>query len=142
MSIVNGCGRGDPNLTYVSGVVTLDGQPLVAATVTYTPTERDTGSFAFGVTDQNGKYQLLTGSKKGAWRTAYKVSISKTKGGNADEPEDENGEEPEDEPDPDDSPEVSPEDEETLPSRYNVETELTAEVTDSVKTFDFGLTSG
>ena len=123
----------------------MDGEPLVGATVIFTPTEEDTGSFAFGVTNQNGKYQLMTASKKGAWRTAYKVAISKTKGGNAtsDEPQDENGEgaDSEDEADPETSPEVSPEDEETIPARYNVETELTADVTDSDKTFDFPLRS-
>jgi hypothetical protein len=46
----------------VSGKVTLGGQPLPNASVTFTPTE---GSPSFGLTDAEGKYNLVWGQQRG-----------------------------------------------------------------------------
>jgi hypothetical protein len=53
-----GCGGGPrPQLGTVEGVVTLDGVPLAAATVRFTP--HGPGRTAQGVTDASGRYRLL-----------------------------------------------------------------------------------
>jgi len=46
----------DTNL--VEGVVTLDGQPVAAATVTFQPVTEGQGVSATGITDENGVYKL------------------------------------------------------------------------------------
>jgi hypothetical protein len=48
-------GCGDAKLGRVSGVVTLDGQPLPRATVEFQPKD---GSPSYGITDEQGRYQL------------------------------------------------------------------------------------
>ncbi len=51
-----GCGGGDgPELGYVSGKVTLDGQPLAGATVTIQP---DKGAPAIGHVGKDGSYEM------------------------------------------------------------------------------------
>lgn len=50
-----GCGEKGPELNPVTGVVTLDGQPLPKALVTFTPTK---GPNAAALTDASGKYEL------------------------------------------------------------------------------------
>lgn len=53
-----GCGRGPrPQLGTVEGVVTLDGRPLAAATVRFTPL--GPGRTAQGSTDAGGRYRLI-----------------------------------------------------------------------------------
>jgi hypothetical protein len=53
-----GCGRSDlPDLGTVSGVVTLDGQPLPNAVVNFTPTGEGRPSTA--ETDEEGRYSLI-----------------------------------------------------------------------------------
>lgn len=55
---VAGCGRGPrPPLGIVEGVVTLDGRPLAAASVRFTP--HGPGRTAQGITDSDGRYKLL-----------------------------------------------------------------------------------
>ena len=57
-SCLAGCGRGPrPDLGTVEGIVTLDGMPLAAATVRFTP--HGPGRTAQGVTDASGRYRLL-----------------------------------------------------------------------------------
>lgn len=51
-----GCSQGDrPPLGYVSGTVTIDGEPLRGVIVAYLP---DQGRTAVGTTDENGKYEI------------------------------------------------------------------------------------
>jgi hypothetical protein len=53
---IAGCGGGDgPQLGYVTGKVTLNGQPLKGATVTISPA---TGSPSTGIVDQEGNYEM------------------------------------------------------------------------------------
>jgi len=110
--VCTGCGGGNPNLSRVTGTVTLDGQPLAEAEVTFTPTGAEGGS-ATGVTDANGKYELAySADSRGAWIGTCEVSISKI---------------------------VGALDKESLPAKYNSESELTAEVGEEGNTFDFAL---
>jgi hypothetical protein len=74
-----GCGgdRG-PVLYPVSGVVTVDGQPLDKAGVAFQPDEskgNKLGLFPAGTTDATGKYELMTASKNGAPAGHYKVVV-------------------------------------------------------------------
>lgn len=73
-----GCGKG-LQVTAVTGKVTLNGEPLSAATVSFTPVTEGQGSNAVGSTDSAGQYKLTdlrsetTGS--GAEPGMYNVSI-------------------------------------------------------------------
>lgn len=76
---VSGCGSG---LARVSGVVTLDGQPLrggngVRATVYFQPAS-GTGAAAAGILDENGKYSLSSGSQRGVAPGEYLVTCMAT----------------------------------------------------------------
>jgi hypothetical protein len=77
MAAVWGCSRG-PAVQYVEGVVTLDGNPVEGAIVTFTPSGPGLG--AAGTTDASGIYRLnaLTG-RAGAGTLAgdYLVAVRK-----------------------------------------------------------------
>lgn len=76
-----GCGSGvsdTPLMGEVTGVVTFDGNPVVGATVEFTPDNtRDTkGPKSSGVTNAEGKYSLVgPGGTKGAVVGVHKVTI-------------------------------------------------------------------
>lgn len=56
-----GCGPGGAaavKTELVEGVVTLDGQAIEGATVTFVPVQEGTGAAATGLTDAEGKYRL------------------------------------------------------------------------------------
>ena len=79
-----GCSKGKEiptDLVPVTGTVTLDGEPVAGALVTYIPTGTKTeGVFdAAGETDEQGKYKLMTseGQAEGATPGEYRVVISK-----------------------------------------------------------------
>lgn len=75
-----GCGPSADRLYPVAGEVTLDGRPLEAGSVTFTPDASKGNSgqeIAVGVID-NGKYELTTGRRRGAPPGAYKVSVVST----------------------------------------------------------------
>jgi hypothetical protein len=79
--VVSGCNSG-LRTEYVEGVVTLDGEPIEGALVTFHPSGEET-LIAAGDTDANGKYVLTApeGGKPGRGTTLgdYKVTISKRK---------------------------------------------------------------
>ncbi len=81
-TILCGCSNSsapDYELAEVTGVVTLDGQPLEGAEVSYTPT--GTGGMSLGTTDKSGKYELLLSpGVKGAAIGEHVVSIRKIGG--------------------------------------------------------------
>ncbi|MGY8770819.1 MAG: carboxypeptidase regulatory-like domain-containing protein [Pirellulales bacterium] len=117
---VAGCG-GAP--TYdtglVTGTVTLDGSPLPSARIQFQP---DGGSPSSGLTDSSGKYKLkYTRSTMGAEPGNHSVSISTFNEGDSDA-----------EPPVASSPE-------TVPTKYNSDTELTAEVVKGPNTHNFDL---
>ena len=108
---VAGCGKSDmPALGQVSGTVTLDSQPLAAATVYFQP---EVGKQSQGRTDAEGRYELnYLRETMGAVVGPHTVSILTAS-------------------------ELAPE--ERLPPRYNFQTTLTAEVTPGANTIDFPL---
>lgn len=74
--LLAGCGSGGPELTPVSGTVTLDGKPLAEAGVLFTPQEG--GRPASGSTDAEGRFTLTTKtSGDGAMLGMNQVAVSK-----------------------------------------------------------------
>jgi hypothetical protein len=74
--IASGCSKG--NLVSVQGIVTLEGQPVQGASVTFVP-EENGGYSAGGWTDKNGVFNLTTYSEgDGALPGNYRVIITKT----------------------------------------------------------------
>jgi len=73
--VAAGCNRSGLNLAYVEGVVTYNGQPVEHAGVLFKP---ETGPFAMGTTDADGKFTLITANHPGALIGEHRVSISKT----------------------------------------------------------------
>jgi hypothetical protein len=72
-----GCGS-NTGTVKVQGTVTLDGEPLEGASVTFQPDGKE-GRPASGVTDKNGTFQLGTFSTNdGALPGGYKVIITKS----------------------------------------------------------------
>ena len=64
-----------PEVADVVGLVTLDGKPLEAATITFVP---EAGRSSSGVTDSSGKYSLhYTGTLRGAMLGTHRVMIKK-----------------------------------------------------------------
>lgn len=116
--LIAGCG-GPTNVGVVTGVVTLDGQPLEEARVTFQPRE---GSPSAGTTDASGRYELrYTRSVKGAAVGEHEVSISTFRAGN-----------PSAEPPVERQPE-------RVAARYNRRTELKAVVRPGRNQVDFAL---
>ncbi|MFO7906637.1 MAG: carboxypeptidase-like regulatory domain-containing protein [Planctomycetota bacterium] len=136
-----GCGPGGPELGKVSGKVTMDGEPLDNALVTFSPVEG--GRSSSGKTDENGNYTLSFADRTGAVVGTHKVSVTtltevegedmsevgsdsdaymeQAMGGASDY----------------DNATVT----EQIPAKYNTETELTFEVESGKNTHDIELSS-
>lgn len=136
MPSFSGCGRpaGYPETVPVGGRVTLDGEPLDGAVVSFIPVTG--GRSSAGITDSSGRYELFyTWKYKGAVVGPQRVTISKQV--------------------PDEQHLLTADERasqkdghytrpfiETLPERYSgAKSELTAEVKDADNTFNFELTS-
>ncbi len=118
-----GCSNSRSDLARVSGVVTLDGQPLPSATLVFQPEAN--GPASFGITDETGRYTMLyKPGVFGAVAGRHKVKITTFQEGDRDA----------------DPPiKKSPE---RLPDRYHGASELTAEVVASKDNqIDFSLTA-
>lgn len=76
---LTGCGEAtNPNLVPVVGTITLDGQPLVGASVTLVGAGTNTSEGGTGITDAAGKYEISHfRAGKGAMPGDYKVVINK-----------------------------------------------------------------
>ena len=117
--LLAGCGGPEhPAVGRVSGVVTLDGQPLPEATVMFQPAN---GRGSVATTDSAGKYSLIyldgvPGAVLGAHTVIIRTEI----------------------PGEDGQPPIA---KEKLPKRYHDQTELTAEVKPGSNTFNFDLRS-
>ncbi len=77
-----GCSGGstapDVTLVPVTGTVTLDGAPLVNASVLFSPWGDLPGQPAYGITDNSGKYELkYINEKTGCPAGQFRVTISK-----------------------------------------------------------------
>ena len=82
---LTGCGGGDnpdrPALYPVKGKVTLNGEILAGASVTFYP---KSGPTARGVTDDKGEYTLTTyEAGDGAVEGSHQITVHKTEGGEA-----------------------------------------------------------
>lgn len=112
-----GCDDGPP-LGEVSGVITIDGEPMEDVTITFTPAD---GRTAFARTDAAGNYELrYSGGKAGAELGENIVSVETGHVGY-----DEN--------------EELVEYPELLPPKFNYESELTRVVEPGEQQFDFAL---
>lgn len=131
-----------PDTTGVTGTVTLDGEPVEGAVVTFVPT--GDGQSAVGKTDGSGQYRLTTfGGGDGAITGEYQVKIAKYAAPEAVEASgtaEGEGAGVEYEEDPNDTGEQ----ESLLPEKYASESTsgLTATVSENATTFDFQLESG
>ncbi len=116
-----GCGKSD--ISSVEGTITMDGEPLVGASVTFFPPG---GRPSGARTDEDGKYVLnYSGGRKGALPGKNRIKISTQ----ADPYEDEAG----------NPVAATPE---TIPMMYNTRTTLEFEVIDGEKNVaDFDLKS-
>lgn len=125
IALVAGCGGGDlPELGRVTGRVTLDGTPLEAATIRFTP---EKGRTSTGITDAEGHYELYyIHSERGALIGRHAVAISTYQPGEADF---------------DGTGEPFREAPERIPAKYNESTILNADVKPEANTFDFDLSS-
>jgi hypothetical protein len=118
--VLSGCG---PEYATVTGRVTLDGEPLPNATVSFMP-EDEGGHPSFGRTEADGSYSLQeTHRLDGALPGKYTVRITTYVEGN-----------------PDVAPPI-PTVPERVPAKYNIETVLTEEVKPGENVLDFPLDS-
>jgi hypothetical protein len=116
--VLQGCGGSGAGAS-VSGVVTLDGQPLSNVVVTF---HSEGGGVASGVTNEQGAYQLRSSvQESGTVPGNYRVSVDPLPPG--------------DDVDPKEYVEVK------IPARYNQESELSAEVKPGSNIFNFDLDS-
>ena len=130
----SGCGgpSDQPDLGQVTGIVTLDGKPLSGIAVVFQP---DNGRPARGMTDTEGKYELTyIRTTKGAKVGPNRVEIAPSEDGEAEESEASDEESKS-------SPKQSASGKPKIPARYNVKSELKADVKLGNNTFDFKLES-
>jgi len=122
LPLAAGCGGGGPSLSSVEGTVTLDGQPLANAVISFEPADAAGERSSYeGQTDATGHYVLhATASEKGAQPGDYTVHITLPELA-ADDP----------------TAKTAPK----LPAKYNTQSELKATVKDGKNTFDWPLTS-
>lgn len=131
--LLPGCGSSDqPELGEVTGTITFNKQPLVGVAVVFQP---ENGRPARGMTNAEGKYELTyirqtKGSKVGPNR----VEIAPSEEGEEEEAA-VGGEEA------DSSAKKSKSGKPTIPARYNVRSELTADVKPGKNTCNFDLES-
>lgn len=83
--VIAGCGGSDrPDLASASGIVTLDGDPVEGASVSYIPVSG--GRPGSGVTDASGRYTINTyADTPGALVGEHHVSVIKVSGPGADQ---------------------------------------------------------
>lgn len=122
VSMLAGCrGSDTPPLGEVEGTVTLGGQPLAGARISFYP--KDGGRSSEAVTDASGHYTLqYTGAEPGAKVGLHKVSISTFEEGRQQ-----------------DDGRPIPGVPEKVPAKYNKETTLEQEVKSGKQTIDFQL---
>ncbi len=120
--VILGCGGGRSDLGRVSGMVTLDGQPLPNATVIFQPDAA--GPASYGLTDSQGLYTMMYDhSTRGAVIGPHTVRITTFQEGDSDaEP-------------------PIPAAPEKLPAKFNRTSELREEIRAGNNEIDFALVS-
>jgi hypothetical protein len=117
--VFSGCGDSTAPAR-VTGTLTLDGTPVANATLAFIPVSGERRSY--GETDSQGRYELwFTGQLAGAVVGEHRIEI---RTGSADTPSGED---------------VSAA--ETIPAKYNVESELTRTLKSGKQTLNFELTT-
>ena len=130
-----GCGGSSdqPELGQVTGKITLDGKPLSGIAVVFQP---DNGRPARGMTDAEGMYELTyIRQTKGTKVGPNRVEIAPSEDGEAEESED-SGEESQPA-----AKKQTKSGKPKIPARYNVKSELKADVKAGKNTFNFELES-
>lgn len=136
-SATNSIDYGKISLVDVSGTVTLDGQPLAAAVITFE--DPATGNFSFARTDASGQYTLQFDSEKDGVTPGNKVvRLSTTRSilGLRGEEGEETGESPSE-----GSAKPADRQQELVPDCYNTKSKLNVEITTASGTVDFDLKS-
>lgn len=76
---LSGCSRATLDTEFVTGVVTLDGDPIEGARVVFA--SKAGGTPAYGVTDKSGRYRITAlqggGTGKGTTQGEYLIAITK-----------------------------------------------------------------
>lgn len=122
MIVCSGCGQSGPKLGQVTGTVTLDGQPVPRASITFAPVEP--GPTSMGGTNKDGQYKLLFNTdRQGAVLGKHNVTIR-----SLEQDTDEDGKPTGDAP-------------VKIPAKYGQVGALTAEVFTGSNTIDFKLES-
>lgn len=120
--LLAGCGSG--NIGQVTGTVTADGKPLANALIEFYPQAEGGGRASSAVTDSEGKYELVYGRDgTGAVVGEHLVQITT---GDLGGDENEDGS-------------YTAATKETLPAKYNVNSELIVTVKGGSNTIDFDL---
>jgi hypothetical protein len=126
--LIAGC-NASSKVAAVSGIVTLDGQPLANAAVSFQPTGNDRlnpGPGSTGLTNDKGEYTLeVTGRGHGAIVGLHRVEISCIEVGGTNRPQED--------------PRTKPRD--RVPPEYNFRSKLTFEVKPGKNTANFDLTT-
>lgn len=122
--IIIGCSKSEgPELGYVEGIVTLNGEPLDGATIQFEPTG---GRASSAITDERGHYILdFSATSQGALVGKHVVRIQSARAASGGE-----GGAP-----------LVKSRPEILPAKYHARSELTAEVQGGNNTIDFALES-
>jgi len=128
--VLLGCSSGTQRQTieteYVEGVVTLDGEPVPDATVTFVPVNKGQGMSATGRTDEQGKYTLTAvggpggvAGEPGAGTLPgeYYVGVAKAVSSGGEIQEEQEGQEVEEQSGP--KPPEEPKIEHVIPPKYN-----------------------
>ncbi|MEN9554035.1 MAG: hypothetical protein RLZZ232_321 [Planctomycetota bacterium] len=136
-SATNSIDYGKVSLVDVSGTVTLDGQPLAAAVITFE--DPSTGNFSFARTDASGQYTLQFDSEKDGvtpGRKVVRLSTTRSILGLRGEEGEETGESPSE-----GSAKSAERKQELVPDCYNTTSKLNVEITTESGTVDFDLKS-
>ncbi len=119
--LVVGCKQSGPELVRVEGTVTMDGKPLANASIEFAPAPGTNATTSYGVTDSNGHYVMeFSDTRSGVMPGKYIVRIS------TEQVDEETG---------------SIKQKETVPAKYNVNSELVVEVKPGGGPYDFQLDS-
>jgi len=136
-SATNSIDYGKVSLVDVSGTVTLDGQPLAAAVITFE--DPSTGNFSFARTDASGQDTLQFDSEKDGvtpGRKVVRLSTTRSILGLRGEEGEETGESPSE-----GSAKPAERKQELVPDCYNTTSKLNVEITTESGTVDFDLKS-
>ena len=110
---LTGCGPSGPDISSVTGTVTMDGKPLPNASVVFQP---EKGRPSGALTNENGEFELnFSGGRKGAQPGRYIVAIRTASDGSID-----------------DDGQRTPGTPETVPAKYNAASELIYTVEEGV----------